>query len=62
MSCSPPEYARIIVEQYAETVIARRPLIHAIWATSAPENVYYRLTVPLSDGGHCAARLWSWPT
>jgi len=54
----PQEYAEIIVRQYAETVRARRPLIHAVWSASVPEDVYYRITIPLSNGGPDVGQLW----
>jgi hypothetical protein len=54
----PPEYAAIVARQYTEAVTARRPLIHAVWSSDAPSDVYYRLTVPMSDGGARVTQLW----
>jgi hypothetical protein len=54
----PQEYAEIIVRQYVEAVRARRPLIHAIWSAAMPEDIYYRVTIPLSAGGTDVAQLW----
>jgi hypothetical protein len=54
----PQEYAEIIVRQYVEAVRARRPLIHAVWSAALPEDVYYRVTIPLSTGGTDVSQLW----
>jgi hypothetical protein len=54
----PQEYAEIIVRQYVEAVRARRPLIHAVWSAAWPDDVYYRITIPLSNGGTDVAQLW----
>jgi hypothetical protein len=54
----PQEFAEVIERQYVEAVRARRPLIHAIWSAALPQDVYYRVTIPLSAGGTDVAQLW----
>lgn len=55
----PPSFARLVVEQYDETVRARVPLLHTVLATNAEGTISYeRLTVPLSTGGPEVAQLW----
>ena len=54
----PPGYAEIIVQQYVEATAARRPLIHAVWSAALPNDLYYRVTIPFSNGGAEVAQLW----
>jgi hypothetical protein len=57
-----PAFAQVIRRQYLETVRARQPLLHIVFAeTEAGVYSYTRLTVPLAVRTAEAGRLWLIP-
>lgn len=58
----PPAYRQVIRRQYLETVQARQPLLHVVFAeTPAGVFSYSRLTVPLAVRTAEVGRLWLIP-